>query len=319
VKRAAGLLPPVLALAAVVILCATHADQLGQALDNVEPWVFVLAAAIHVMVLIVRTEAWRLTLAATGRKPELRAAHWASAIGFAAGIVEGHAALPARMATARKVAPDSTPPLTAMVLSDVPVYALELCLIIALVPLAATAEADVPTWALVALAVLPPLTVLGLRLVYQRFESHRLAAGLAVLAQPSRRGPLLALAAGIVALTFVRVWVTLWAVGLPAGPGHAALAYIAVTIVGQLPLGPAVGPAATLAVASGSGVAKATAAGLVISATSVAAVLVYLAVTSVMRPGRSVRERWADDGGAERGERAGQLGQHLRVADEAGD
>jgi hypothetical protein len=161
--------------------------------------------------------------------------------------------------------------------------------------------------------------VLGLRLVYQRFESHRLSAGLAVLAQPSRRGPLLALAAGIVALTFVRVWVTLWAVGLPAGPGHAALAYIAVTIVGQLPLGPAVGPAATLAVASGSGVAKATAAGLVISATSVAAVLVYLAVTSVTRPGRSVRERWADDGGAERGERAGQLGQHLRVADEAGD
>jgi hypothetical protein len=271
------------------------------------------------MVLIVRTEAWRLTLAATGRKPEVRAAHWASAIGFAAGIVEGHAALPARMATARKVAPDSTPPFAAMVLSDVPVYALELCLIIALVPLAATAEADVPTWALAAMAVLPPLSVLALRALYQRFESHRLAAGLAVLAQPSRRSSLFALAAAIVALTFVRVWLTLWAVGLPSGPGHAALAYIAVTLVGQLPLGPAVGPAATLAVAAGSGVAKATAAGLVISATSVAAVLVYLAVTSVIRPGPSGRHGRTDDGGAKRRERTRQLGEHVGVADEARD
>lgn len=63
-----------------------------------------------------------------------------------------------------------------------------------------------------------------------------------------------------------------------------AVAYIAVTLVGQLPLGPATGPAATLAVASSSGVAAAAAAGLVISTASIAGVLLYLAATAAIRP-----------------------------------
>jgi hypothetical protein len=286
VKRIAAVVPSVVALAVVGIVCAAHADDLGHALDRVELWVFALATGVHVLVVMLRTEAWRVTLTAIGRTPAPRAAHWASAIGFTAGILEGHAALPARMAAARRVAPETTPPLAEMLLSDVPVYALEACLITALLPLAVAGGTGLPTWSAIAIGVAAPAVVLALRLLHQRFESHRLAAGLAVLAQPSLRRRLLALAAILVALTFGRVWVVIWAVGLPAGAGDAAVVYIAVTLVGQLPIGPAVGPAATLAVASGGGVAAAAAAGLVISTTSVAAVLVYLACAAVLRPPR---------------------------------
>lgn len=288
-KRAAALAAPLAALTLVAVVVAAHGRQVQSALDRVDWRVFVAAIALHLAVLCARTEAWRLTLAALGRVPPLRAAHWASAIGFAAGILEGHAALPARMAVARRVAPASTPSLREMLLSDLPVYALEACLLAMLVPLAMVHGVGLPGWTAGLALVTPPASVLGLRLLHQRFENHRLAAGLAVLGKPGLRVRLLAMTTVVVTLTFIRVWITLAAVGLPAGPDDAAVAYVAVTLIGQLPLGPATGPAATLAVASGSGVAAAAAAGLVISAASVAGVLVYLAVMAVIRPRASVR------------------------------
>jgi hypothetical protein len=284
VKRAAGLAAPLAGIAIVAVVCVRHAEDLGEALERVDPWIFVACVALHLVVVTVRTEAWRVTLAGIGRVPPRRAAHWASAIGFGAGILEGHAALPARMAVARRVAPEDTPALREMLLSDLPVYALEACLLAMLLPLAAAHGMDLPPWTAALALVAPPASVLGLRLLHQRFESHRLAAGLAVLGRPGLRGRLVWMSAIVVGLTFARIWITLHVVGLPAGLADAAAAYVAVTLVGQLPLGPATGPAATLAVASGSGVAAAAAAGLVVSATSIAGVLVYIVATAAIRP-----------------------------------
>jgi uncharacterized membrane protein YbhN (UPF0104 family) len=282
----------------VAWVCATHADDLGQALRRVPLAVFVITGLLHVLVVVVRTEAWRVTLRAIGPTPPVPAAHWASAIGFAAGIVEGHAALPARMAVARRVAPESTPELRQMILSDLPVYALEACLVAALVPLATLHGADFPWWAIVLVLAAAPASVLVLRLLHQRFALSRYAAGLAVLGKPGMRSRLLALSAVVVGLTFARVWIILAAVGLPASVADAATAYLAVTLVGQLPLGPATGAAATLAVASSAGVANAAAAGLVISVTSTVAVLVYLACTAIVRPRSPARSRanWSSSG-----------------------
>jgi hypothetical protein len=288
IKRATALIPPLVAVGLVAVVCAQHADDLATALERVEPWVFVVAVALHLCAVVVRTEAWRVTLAATGRVPQRPVAHWASAIGFLAGIVEGHAALPTRMAVARRIAPADTPPLREMLLSDLPVYALETCMLATLLPIAVVGGVGLPAWTAALVLVAAPTSVLALRLLYQRFESHRLAAGLAVLAQPGLRGRLVLMAAAVVGFTFVRIWISLAAVGLPDGIEDAAIAYVAVTAVGQLPIGPASGPAATLAVASGSGVAAAAAAGLVISASSIAAVLVYLVATAVGRPARPV-------------------------------
>jgi hypothetical protein len=290
-RRAAALAVPIAAVALVAVVCAQHGDDLSRALAAVNAWVFVAVVGLHLVVLVVRTEAWRVTLRGAGRVPPPRTAHWASAVGFVAGIVEGHAALPARMAVARRTAPAETPALREMLLSDLPVYALEACLVAALVPVAAAEGAGLPRWAAALALVAPPAAVLGLRLLHQRFASHRLAAGLAVLGRPGLRGRLLLLSAVVVSLTFARIWISLAAVGLPAGVGDAAIAYVAVTLVGQLPLGPATGPAATLAIASGSGVAAAAAAGLVISAASIVGVLVYLALTAVIRPRLSRRPR----------------------------
>lgn len=271
---------PVLALALLLVVCLLQGEDLLQAVRRVDLWVFAAALALHGVVVVVRTEAWRVTLAATGTAPPVRVAHRASAVGFAAGILQGHATLPARMAVARKLAPAATPSLREMLLSDLPVYALEACLLAALVPLAAAGGLGLPRWATALIVVAAPAAVLGLRLAHRRWGHHPVSAGLAVLARPGLRGRLFVLAVAVVGITFGRIWLILWAVGLPAGVADASAAYIAVSLVGQLPIGPATGPAATLAVAAGSGVAEATAAGLVISATSVGAVLVYLGLTA---------------------------------------
>lgn len=286
--RLGASLLPLIAVAAVVFICISNADDLATALDRVPVWVFGAATAAHLVVVVVRTEAWRVTLEAVGAVPPPGPAHWASAIGFLAGLVEGHAALPTRMAMARRAAPADTPGLREMALSDLPVYTIEACLLVLLVPIAALQWPGLPAWA-VALAVLaPPATVVGLRLAHQRFGSHPLAAGLAVLGRRDLRARLTVQATALVVLTFVRIWLILWAVGLPSSAGDAAVAYVAVTFAGQLPLGPATGPAATLAVASSSGVAQAAAAGLVISATSIVAVLVYAAAATVFRRATAV-------------------------------
>lgn len=277
--------PLVLVLAGtglVTAVCLRHGPDLAKAFARIDAEVFAAATALHFAVVVIRTEAWRLTLAAIGRRPPARVAHWASGLGFLAGTLEGHAALPARMAVARKLAPAETPGLREMLLSDVPVYAIELCLVAALLPLAASRIDGFGWWSIALLGAAPLAAVLALRILHQRLGHRPLAAGLSVLAAPAMRVQLAGLAALLVTLTFARVWMLITAVGLPHTAADAAVAYIAVTVAGQLPIGPASGLAGMVAAAGQSGVGPAAAAGLAISATSVAGVLAYTALAGAL-------------------------------------
>ena len=109
----------------------------------------------------------------------------------------------------------------------------------------------------------------------ERFAGRPMARGLAVLADRERRVPLVAIVATLSALTVVRVWLLLLVCGLPHSIGHVALLFGALGVFGLLPFGPGAPAGATLAVAGSAGVGAAVAAGLAISASSIAAVLVY--------------------------------------------
>ena len=281
-RRALPLVIGAAVFALLVAVCLRHGADLARALQRVPPTAFAAATLLHVVVVGIRTEAWRLTLAALGSRPPLAVAHWASAVGFLAGTVEGHAILPARMAVARKLAPADVPGLRQMLLSDVPVFAIECCLIAALLPLAATRIDGAPGWSVLLAPVGAVGAVLGLRLLHKHLSASPLAGGLKILATPGLRGRLAALAAAIVALTYVRVWILIGAVGLADRPADAAVAYIAVTLAGQLPIGPAAGPAGMVVIAGEGGLAQAAAAGLAISATSIGAVILYLVVAGAV-------------------------------------
>jgi len=104
--------------------------------------------------------------------------------------------------------------------------------------------------------------LLAMRLGHARLAHHQLAAGFAVLGERSVRPRLLAFVTAVVGLTVLRVWLLAAACGLPHGPMDAALLYLAVSVIGLLPIGPASSPAATIAVSgSAAGVGAAGAAG----------------------------------------------------------
>jgi hypothetical protein len=191
------------------------------------------------------------------------AIHTANAGAFVAGALEAHAALPARVALLRRLAPHQVPHPAHVAVADLPILLLEAAG--AALLLGATGAWWAPA---TAIAVL-----LGARLAAGRGATR----GLAVLTDVRRRAALALLVSCIVGCGLARVWLVLAVAHLDASPGAVALAFAALGIFGLLPLGPSAPPGALLVVSGGAG-AGALTAGLALSATSLAAVALYGAV-----------------------------------------
>jgi hypothetical protein len=186
------------------------------------------------------------------------------------------------MAVMRRLAPDHTPGVREMVLSDMPLFWIEVLIACVAGLVAASAVPGLPWWvAPLALAAALVVTV-GLRLAHERFGHVRLAGGLAILGDRRLRWPLVALSVAIALLTLVRIGLLADACGLPIDAPRLALLFVAIGALGLLPVGPASVPGATLAVAgSTAGVGAAGAAGVAIAASTIAAVLAYAVAMGV--------------------------------------
>jgi hypothetical protein len=279
--RAASAIGPGAAVALLIgWICATRgADVLG-ALGACPPWALAGATLAHALTLLIRTEAWRTVLdAAGGSRLESRVLHTANAGSFLIGTVQGHAALPARVALLRRLGGDEAPELSQVALADAPILLLEVCTSALLAAIAATAVPAIPAWA-PAVLMGGALVALGLlRLVHLRFRHRSIARGLAVLADPGARNRLVGLVLALTGAALARTWLVLLGFGLPADPADAALLLFSMGAIGLLPLG-AIGTAPTAAVAAmgASDLTSAAAAGLVIGTSTVLAVLLYAGV-----------------------------------------
>jgi hypothetical protein len=284
----------VVAVAALVALCWTHGDQLAEALRRVPLAVFAAAVGLHMLALGSRAEAWLLTLRAIdGRGAPRRVTHFASAGGFLAGTVSGHATLPLRMLLVRRLAPDDSPPLRDLIVADAPIYAIEATIAAALVPLAAGAL-GIPWWAALAAPLIGIVVLLLLRHAHGFAERRGIARGLAILETVGDRRKLVALVLVVSGATFARMWLLLHFTGLPDGVDHATLLFVSAGALSLLPLGPAVGPAAALVATGGDQVAAATAAGLGITGSGFLGVALYGVAALIARlhrrPARSQPE-----------------------------
>jgi hypothetical protein len=115
-----------LALLALAGLCLLRRHDLATAAGAVPPQALAALAALHLASLVARSEAWRLSLAALAGTPPSRAViHAANAGAFVAGALEAHAALPARVALLRRLAPHQVPHPTHVAVADMPILMLE--------------------------------------------------------------------------------------------------------------------------------------------------------------------------------------------------
>jgi Lysylphosphatidylglycerol synthase TM region len=278
-RRAISALGPGIATALLIgWLCATRGGDTLAAISSCPPWVLIGAMLAHALTLVIRTETWRIALAAGGAdRLSSRVLHAANAGAFLAGMVQSHAAMPARVALLRHIGGADAPQVSEIALADAPIFLLEVCTAALLAAIASTAVPSIPAWAPGLLLLGALATLWGLALAHTRFRHHPLAAGLAVLADPRLRARLIALVLALTATALLRTWLVLIGFGLPADPASAALLLFSLGAIGLLPLGLGAAPTATVAALGTANLASAAAAGLALSASTMLAVLLYAA------------------------------------------
>jgi hypothetical protein len=276
VRRVVSALAPAAAVAVIGFLLFTRGDSVLDAIETVPAWVIVGATMAHLLTLALRTEAWRTVLrAAGGGRVGLRALHAANAGAFLAGTVQGQAALPTRIALLRRFGGEEAPDVAQIALADAPIFIFELCAAALLAAVGSTVVGVIPMWAPWAMLGGGVAVLAALRLFYGRLRHWRFAAGLGVLARPDLRARLAIVVAAFTGMAFLRTWIVLVGFGLPSDPAHVCLVLFTMGAVGLLPLGIGTGPAATVAALGTTNLVAATAAGMVVSAATVLAVLIY--------------------------------------------
>ena len=105
---------------------------------------------------------------------------------------------------------------------------------------------------------------------------------------------------GFTSVALIRTWVVLVGFGLPSHPASVALVLFSMGAIGLLPIGVGTGPTATVVALGPTNLAAATAAGMVVSAATVIAVLVYAGaagaggtVAPAEEPRSRRRARWS--------------------------
>ncbi|HET9121173.1 MAG TPA: hypothetical protein VFN72_11645 [Solirubrobacterales bacterium] len=255
---------------------ATRGESVLAATSAVPPWAIAGAIFAHLLTLTLRTEAWRIVLRGTGAgELDQRAVHAANAGAFLAGTVQGQAAMPARIALLRRYGGWQSPGVAQIALADAPIVLYEVCASALLAAVGSAAVGVIPIWVPWALLAGALGALVALRLIHGRLRNNRLVAGLGVLAEPALRSRLAVVVGAFTCMALIRTWIVLAGFGLPTDPAHVCLVLFTMGAVGLLPIGVGTGPAATVAALGTTDLAAATAAGMVVSAATVLAVLIY--------------------------------------------
>jgi hypothetical protein len=115
----------IVGMGALFAACVMRRHALGEAIATVPTSALLALAGLHLVSLVARSEAWRLSLAAIGdSRPSRAAIHAANAGAFLAGSLQGHAAIPARVALLRRIAPHEAPHPAHVAVADLPIFLL---------------------------------------------------------------------------------------------------------------------------------------------------------------------------------------------------
>jgi hypothetical protein len=248
--------------------------QFSAALQTAPITLVTLSVLLQVVGVLARTEAWAICVSAAGGTVTRRVQFRAAAFGCVASIVNGSVGMAVRIGSLRRAAPEQTPAVPALVAAEVPIINVELALV-AIFSFTLIAPLGVPLWApAIIIAVVAGLTA-GLRHVSGRCRTG-LGAGLAVLRLQSR-GRLIFFAVLAVSTQVLRNWLMLRAVGVDVSIFDAMALLIVIFTVGQLPIGPSTGPAATVLILGAHGLAATAAAGVLVTLTGFLGSLVFAA------------------------------------------
>jgi len=259
---------------ALGFVLAGRRGQFTAALHSAPISLLALAALLQIMALLARSEAWNVCVRAAGGSVSRRLLFRAAGVGYLASVLNGSVGMAARIASLRQVARQSAPRVPALLAAEVPIITVEVSLA-AIFSFTLIAPLGVPWWGPV-LAVLAMVgAVVGLRRVSERRRT-RLWAGLAVV-RDKGRGRMIVFTLLAVISQVARNWLMLHAIGVNVSVFDAMALLIAMFTLGQLPIGPSIGPAAAVLILGAHGVAAAAAAGVLVAVTGISGSLCYAA------------------------------------------
>jgi uncharacterized membrane protein YbhN (UPF0104 family) len=265
------------ALAVVVVLAIALAgkrDEFAEALQSAPLWVLAVVAALQVLALVTRCEAWRTCVEAAGATISRRRLFRAGGLGNLGSLVNAQLGAAARITVLRRSAPDETPKIPALIAAEIPIITIE-GMLAALSSYTLVGPLGLPWWTpLIAFAVMVGVVVVLSRLADR---GHGFCQGLAVLRSLQGRKRVIALVLVAVFAQIARNWLVLWALGVDASVFDATAVLIAMVLLSQLPIGPSVGAAAVVVILGTNGVALAAAAGVLLTVTGTIGALCFAA------------------------------------------
>ncbi len=261
-------------VALLVYVLAGRGSQFSAALRTAPLTLVGLSVLLQIGALLTRTEAWAICVRAAGGTVGRRVLFHSAAFGCVASIVNGSVGMAVRIASVRAAAPQTTPQAPALVAAELPIITVELGLV-ALFSFTLVGPLGVPLWVPAIIVILMAGLIALLRRVSDRHRTG-LGAGLAVLRMQSR-GRLVTFALLAVCAQVLRNWLMLRAVGVDVSIFDSMALLIVMFTVGQLPIGPSTGPAATVLILGAHGVAAAAAAGVLVTLTGVIGSLLFAA------------------------------------------
>ncbi len=255
------------------IVLSGHRQQFSAAIHSAPLLSLLLIAALQTFALLARSEAWHVCVRAAGGTVSRRLLFRAAGVGYLASVLNGSLGLGARIACLRRVAPTTSPRVPALLLAEVPIIAVEITLA-GMFSFTLIGPLGLPWW-IPLLAIAATVAVLAmLRRVAERNQTG-FWGGLAVMRHGRHRMILFVLLS--ICAQIARNWLALHALGVNVSITDATALLIAMFTIGQLPIGPSLGAAATVLVLGAHGVAATAAAGVILTATGIVGSLSYAA------------------------------------------
>jgi uncharacterized membrane protein YbhN (UPF0104 family) len=259
---------------ALVVALAGDRAEFAAALGTAPIWILLVAGALQLVWLAVRSETWGVCVAGAGGRVSRRRLYPAASIGYLGNLLNGQFGLAVRIAALRRSAPDESPPPSVLLVTEVPIVIVEVALA-ALMSFTLVGPLGLAWW-------VPPAALLGAfagmaglrRLAHRKHEG--LWRGIAVLRGMRGRNRVVGLVVLAVVLQIGRNWFVLNGVGVDASVFDSVALLIGMAAVGVLPVGPSVG-AASAVIIFGTDTGAAAAAGALLTATAAVAALVFAA------------------------------------------
>ena len=259
---------------ALGFVLAGHRAQFIAALHSAPISLLAVSVALQILALLARSEAWNVCVRAAGGTVPRRLLFRAAGVGYLASVVNGSLGMATRIASLRRVAGDRAPRVPALVAAEVPIITVEVVLA-AVFSFTLIAPLGIPWWEPAIAVLLIGAAVLGLRRVS---ECRRTGvwAGLAIFRRKGR-GRMITFTLIAVCAQVARNWLMLHAIGVDVSVFSAMAWLIAMFTLGQLPIGPSIGPAAAVLILGAHGVAATAAAGVLVAVTGITGSLCYAA------------------------------------------